>query len=121
MLPLAKNEDVVLYCKHNAFAGDHICQGCKGVIENGDLVYVKLKGNGTYFKKFYEITGEQYSSRSKEFSDHAKMHNDKKSKHSPSGNVIMLEPVNRTSGHLPIFCMKNEIESIHKVVSIFHR
>jgi hypothetical protein len=83
-------------------------------VHSGDLVYVKIKDHGAYFKKFYDVGTPEYRGSTRGYTE---------AKRKLAGERIANElpiaflPIN-IHEHLPILATRGEIEFMYKVVAI---
>lgn len=107
MFPLASDGNIILV---NKKVTCHInAEGLR--IKNGDLVYVCIKEQGCYFKRYFEINPKYYSNLTpfmKKRIEERKM----------KSLMIALEPINRAREHTAILCDESEIDECYKVVGV---
>jgi len=99
MKPIAGDGDVIIYNENLT-------------VHNGDLVYCKIKGHGSFFKRYFSLSTDEYANLSSELRSHLS-HDEKET----SAHSCLLMSVN-TEHALPIICISNEIEFKYKVIAV---
>lgn len=105
MFPLAKENDVVVYCTREE------------EIKDGDLVLVKLKNDGKFFKRYHPLTAEDYL----HFTKGMRTLVSKRDRKGETLNSIMLYSINPKLDYKPIICTREEVEYIYKVKAVYFK